>query len=274
MSKKKSKNKKDVDESVKIQNKIIGEGLKNISKHTGLPLGYLANNLDEEKIKDFYESYLEKNKGNTKYNPHRDKEFVQGFEEFISGGDALNDKIKRVITLDDEDEGKLYNRLKRFFRGYEENKDPKVNVGKLKGLADLVSSDPAYQKLTPELAESLQKAEGLVYANNILRVARAEGLLDKKSYKSLSDKVYEASKEHVARVPKHIEDYVNRVGEYSKVAASIIMAGGILTLVSSFNLTGAVIGEGIKSSGIYLKGVALILIAFILLGIKNNEVKK
>jgi len=250
----------------KQQGEWISKGLNYLSTHTGLPINYLEKNLDAEKIKEFYDKFLEKHKDTPDYNPHADNEFQKEFLDYISQGKAINERTRRVIELDNEP-GNLYQKVMNFFGKRVENKDPSNQTEKLDGLADLVASDPAYVKLAPELAQSLSKAQRLIYAYNVLRVAKADNLIDKNDYKSLVDKVYEASEKHVKVIPMQIKDYV------SKAVASIIGLFGVLTLISQMKLTGAVIGSNFSFSGAILQGLGLILIALAILGIKRFEGK-
>jgi len=264
MSEKRKKlNKMNSQEQERIQKTLIMKGLKDFSEHTGLPINLLVRNLDEEKIKSFYEEVMEKHKDKGDYNPYEDSDFKEKFVEYVSDGEILNDKMNNYVNVDDKGNYSIKERLVNLLKGGPKDLDIKENNKKLSGLMALVSSDPAYRKLTPELVESLGKANKLVYAKNIINVALADGLLDKREYRSLAGKVYEASEKHNKEIPMHIRDYIE------KSVASIIGLFGIGVLLTQTKITGAVVGTGISFSDALFSGLGLGLIALAILGTRK-----
>jgi hypothetical protein len=241
------------------------EGIGFLSEHTGLPVSYLKKNINKEELTAFADKRLAKRYSGEDYNPNHDKKLKKDIVEHIGKGNALNYRTRQVVKVDDSIS--FTGRLKGFLGGESGTSKVHKEAHKLKGLKDLVESETAYKRLTPELAKSLGKVHELQYGKNILNVAKADNILSKGEYKTLDTKLETAAKNYSESVVGNIREYITRI------AASVIALFGILTLISQMKLTGAVIGSNLSFSGAGLYGLGLILIGLAILGFKKLERK-
>jgi hypothetical protein len=254
---------------------MVSKGLNELSEKTGLPVEYYSLNIDRKKLGEKFKELQEKSQENSRkgYDLKKNKKLQEDFQNYISSGEILNDRAKRASELEKgsvEIEPKtFYGKLGKFFGG-KKFKEVDYNVHKhakkLEGIASLVQSDPAYAKLAPDIAESLNHVSQLSYASNLLKVAHAEGMIDKKEYNTLVDKIYLKAENAVKTVPLQIKDYVG------KIAASIFALFGIFILLSqAMSMTGRVIGGVSTFNYGILVAEGLLLVSLVLVRLSKTK---
>ena len=256
-----------------VVKRMIEEGIQRLSEKTGLPVEYYSYNIDGSKIQEQLEKLENAHKSEKGYDIKKDKKFQKEFEEYIAQGGILNEKAKKASSLEDEaieiKPQTFYEKLNRFIRGKKfKNVDSRVHkhASKLKGIASLVQSDPVYAKLSPDIAKSLKNVNQLNYASNLLKVAHAEGMIGKKEYLNLVDKLYTKAESAVKEVPMKIKDYIG------KIAASIFALFGIfLIFTQAMSITGNTIGTtGDYSYGIFV-AQGLLIVSILLFQLNKKK---
>jgi hypothetical protein len=229
---------------------------------------YFLKHIDKKKIQDNFNKLKEKKLSN--------KDIYQEIADYVSSGEAFDEKGKKVIlknSLEGKTEGRTL--LQRIF------KKPKFDGEKyldetMEAFGDLylLFKTGDYARRMPELAKSMGTLYDLKFLNPAIESLKESGLIDDKKYSFLKREVYSKAQEASKNVVGGIEKYFVP----QKVAASILGIFGFLLIAASSKLTGAVIGAQ-ENDYYYIFGILMMIVAgFIFLSskikLKKNKHKK
>ncbi len=266
-------------------NHAVQAGLQSLISQPGMRerAPYITNNLDEKKISlltnEIKKEIIKKN-----ISGKRQAEIIyEGIANYVASGQALNDKGKKVL-LEKSYEGKenqsFLEKIVDFIKPskFEGEKYFEKARNAYGDMYDILSQDKAAQQEFPELTRAAKSMKLYGFLDIALKNFKVHGMMDEKTHKKLSNKLYQKTSEESVKGIRGIEDYILSRSEKAsgtyKVAASImVIFGAILVAFAGVNITGNVIGNiPSKTSGIW--GGGLILLGSILFLIAKKKHKK
>jgi hypothetical protein len=256
---KKEKNKKS-GQKESIFNNAVQQGIEAIiEEHPKFAnfQDYLLKHIDQKKIKEkFYELYEEASKKNMNEKDAKNHIYKE-LTNYVASGSVLDEKGKEVILksgLEEKTEffHKLFHPLRRDGEKYLNNTMEAFN-----DLYALFKSGDYAQRM-PELTESVTALHDLNFLDPAVDVLKSYGLIDSKKHKFLKENIYNRVGEESKKVVGGIESYIVP----QKIAASIIGLFGLILIISSLTITGAVTGTNsqttIKAVGAFMIFLALL----------------
>jgi hypothetical protein len=221
----------------------------------------IINHIDsvrlKERVYDIYQNLSRKNISEKK----RREYIVNELADYISTGLALDDDGKEIILL----KGLEEKARSGFIRGYRARKMLKGEeyldraIGIAHNLSYLMEKGN-YREKMPEIAEAASTLEDMQLLDPLIKILRHNGILDKREYRFLQNRVYETAMSSQERIKGGIEKYL----QPEKIAASILALAGLGILFFNQNVTGAVI-DTYEKAGTGITGMIMIIVSLVLL---------
>lgn len=245
--------KKGIDEIIKHHQRFKGRR-KEIIAH-------LDRTRLKERVYDIYQNLSGKRISEKK----RKEYIVNELSDYISTGIAFDDEGKEIILL----KGLEEKAKSGFIKGHSARKMLRGEQYLDRGLGlahnlSYIMKSGNYAEKMPEIAEAADTLEDMHLLDPLIKIMKYSGVLDKREYKFLQNRVYEKAIQSEKNIKKGIEKYV---------AAAILGVLGISLIAFSSKITGAFIGVPNTAIISEATGAVMILISLVLSLIKGKNKK-
>lgn len=247
----------------KIVNSAIGEGISNIirahprfSEHKNIIAKHIDMRRLGEKAEELYQEARNQRFSNKETNEYVHKEIL----DYIATGAAFDEKGKEIVLRKGLEEKAKKGLSGMFARRQLKGEKYLDNVvGAFQEIYQIFKGDDARERM-PELTKSVYTIYELGFLDPALDVLKEYGIMNRGEYSTMKRIVEKKTRQEVRKFNKGIEAYLTP----QKIAASVLLLlGMIITIFSSFGLTGSVISNVSNiSAGIF--GGVLILVSLFL----------